>query len=359
MVRRYSYFITFIDSLFNEKRDRRLTKWIQFLSKSNRRNSKVQKDEDLSYKTWTRIDRIRFHECFFKFCRSAWVDIQKLGEFTDKTIIELYHYAKIFLNRCLHYSNDSNKEVIQNILNLLEYPSSIDIERETKLNGGDKSVLIKPLFNDRGYKDMVGEKVDEWCENASEIFNIYILCYGVSEDALKIELSQLITETVDPLTNWWEKDHDVSLLIGTFRHGWGNFPSIREDVNLAFWEYEDIISGVSNYLKHNFDKDNFSVSSTDTNANIEELLPNDLNLKFKIQWAKIKEFNNTRNLDLTNSWPNDNYLNQRIKIILDIILKGNPSIIEEKKKKMLELREEGKKKKSGNIIKKQRKKRAT
>ena len=48
----------------------------------------------------------------------------------------------------------------------------------------------------------------------------------ITEDQL------IATKPVD----WWNRGHDVDLLYGTYRHGFGKYDAIREDRSLNFYD---------------------------------------------------------------------------------------------------------------------------
>ena len=54
--------------------------------------------------------------------------------------------------------------------------------------------------------------------------------HGCSEIELKIPVTEC------PPTLWWDADADKSLLIGTFRHGYEQYNTMRSDPTLCFAE---------------------------------------------------------------------------------------------------------------------------
>ena len=37
---------------------------------------------------------------------------------------------------------------------------------------------------------------------------------------------------------WWTRNHDIDLLVGTFRHGYANYQAMKENQNLGFEDLE-------------------------------------------------------------------------------------------------------------------------
>jgi len=106
-------------------------------------------------------------------------DIQQAAGLTNKTLEELYAYAKGFLKHCAYLCDPEDKPAFVDTMHILVPPSREEIEAELAANDGqDLTMITKPTFGDPAYKKILLKKMKGWIRR----LKMFQTLRGVFED---------------------------------------------------------------------------------------------------------------------------------------------------------------------------------
>jgi hypothetical protein len=225
--------------------------------------------DDSSEKAWARSERIVFHETWLNCPDSRWSRVKTEGRFKDKTVEELYFYARAFLKACQSFTDcEDDQGVLQDYADSLIPPSADDIADDSAAsNDALQTIITTPTFTDPTYKKIMAKRVKLWARRLKMFVSIRTL---LTEDAdaeeaaahpdaeqepLLVQSAERIAEKsakmkknwqLRPLALWWTRQDDVSLLLGVVKYGIGNYELMKRDSTLSFSQHGDLITANAN-----------------------------------------------------------------------------------------------------------------
>ncbi len=226
---------------------------------------------DETEKKWAESERGRFKKALMQYGYGRWQDIQDKARLSRWSLQEIEHYGKAFLAKVIAHRKEAGDKVIETVLNVdskdsttgatkLEESSPIvnvvDTPQDTTPTDSMQSVsaekvdLATPVPQEDQPQDIKLEqsdladitfdsKADEYfIRNAKQLLkrlqNVAFL--GKIVRAYDDPLHSLPVPTIEdqPPDADWSPQDDRSLMVGSYRHGVGNYDSMRNDPELSF-----------------------------------------------------------------------------------------------------------------------------
>jgi hypothetical protein len=227
---------------------------------NNNNNNNNPRESEVDSGGWSRAERIRLHQAFFAFGTGVWGTIQAKADLLYRSLSEIYTYTRHFLIRCIRMADEEDKPVFRQCFIELTPPSQEELDSEQQRRrtytshnvgvGGSSSSgsgssnssstsrlvtspLQRPHFRDPVYRKLMKKRLKSW---ARRLRLLHLLREEVeSYEDPYAELT--VPGPFKPLTTWWTKEDDRSLLLGTYAHGWGSYLDMLRDRKLTFYSH--------------------------------------------------------------------------------------------------------------------------
>ena len=189
--------------------------------------SASSKDESGHPKTpfqWLTKERAAFHNALFAFSIGRWENVKAKSKHPDIELQDLKDYTKEFIKQCIFHAEEAERALF--------------IEWLEPLFSEDEAQDIEINLNSEFTKFIKG-KIKGWVRNI-KVLNSF-------EELVTPHLSNLpllqekLANTFRPISKWWTKQEDISLLVGAHRYGIADFDQLLDDPELSFHTHKEAI----------------------------------------------------------------------------------------------------------------------
>ncbi len=353
---------------FNEQQRHTMGDWLDAIANPRRRRkqlfgsghtpSRAQVERKFEKtpedEKWSRAEKIRFHQAFFAYCCDTWLVIKEKGELFEKTLEEIYSYAKRFLDRCAELADEDDKTAFLQCAEELQPPSAADIQLDEQVKSveGERQVLHKPVNDSTGYKKMMRKKMKGWVRRVRMMM---LLRHEI--ESLKDPFHDLVIPApFKALTTWWSRADDRSLLLGTYKHGFGYYEDMLRDNELTFNQHVTppppadipVTTPARPKSRAGFGgqgSQSLEVLKVWTNAP-QATSEDALTVRFTVKRVKNEDAETpvTASGDLSAEWPQSRSLDQHTKTLIESIMKIRKAYLRDKERQMRQTEKMSKKK---------------
>ncbi|KAH3757705.1 chromodomain helicase DNA binding protein [Pelomyxa schiedti] len=165
-------------------------------------------------------------EAFLLYCRPCWKQIQtRATGYSHHPQHELSDIVCTFLQQCISFALPYDQQMFTTVLQHLTSHKKTD-----KLSRNKPRRKKQPDLNAALYSVPQTEVTLKLSELADRMRLLEQLNTEISANPN----NYTVLDFGRRLAPWWDVTHDRDLLLGTFRHGWGCYPTIFADSELCF-----------------------------------------------------------------------------------------------------------------------------
>jgi hypothetical protein len=181
------------------------------------------------HKVWTKSERERFVKGILDFGHTRTRLLRDSSGLINRTVEEVHEFTISFFYRLLDFVTEEETEEKEYALAVLK---KVNLQVQWDLDANDGSRVYEPsLYNWKKVEKNGGP----WIRR---IRNMHILTELVSfyqDRGVDILLGMKESFLRQRLpAEWWTADDDRNLLLGIYKHGYGNFNEIRQDPEFQF-----------------------------------------------------------------------------------------------------------------------------